>query len=458
MKGFMKTLFELKKPMLGIFCLFQVVFFAFPNFAKAQGVSYDSLRIVVGTNNTNLSTLTMNTNQDTTLKVIGLRSDTASWEPVNATWQISTGLQFPANQAPPGSADHWSFSPNAPGTGRIRVTLGNDAVTKPDTVLVIFTPGPPTGIQITTAISPDSIIAGDTIVAMIINMVNKDGLVPGTWCDSTTYQNALGGLVGHDPIVIADTTTTMGKAQHECFSNGVDTVRFVLYKAPYSMDSLDKITIAMGSLVAVSDPFRVHPGNLSRIAIEDFQGQNLDTVFMNYPTGSKLMIASGYDTFGNKIGPLQTTTWTTDGTLHAVTSGGNASRIYYEASQSVNDEAGHIIATAVDGAGSKITDSVYVNIKGPASIFPHPQRPTAPTLSLIFRNSQSFVFPLSQSLLRSDFSLSLYDLSGRVVCRIKNLDITKPIVLNSSIHPGVCCMRLCAEGKTIMQRRLLIAR
>jgi hypothetical protein len=84
--------------------------------------------------------------------------------------------------------------------------------------------------------------------------------------------------------------------------------------------------------------------------------------------------------------------------------------------------------------------------------------PNINTITVLYRNSQSFIFPLSQSLLRSNLSLSLYDLSGRTICRIKSLDIAKPIALNSFVRPGVCCMRLSADGKTIVLRRLLIAR
>jgi hypothetical protein len=99
---------------------------------------------------------------------------------------------------------------------------------------------------------------------------------------------------------------------------------------------------------------------------------------------------------------------------------------------------------------------------GPPSSIKRPnpavQRPLAPKLSLIFRNSQSFVFPLSQSIMHINLSLALYDLSGRAIFRINCFDITKPVLLNSSVNPGVCCMRLCADGKTILQRRLVIAR
>jgi fibro-slime domain-containing protein len=110
---------------------------------------YLKLRIVVRSDTTRLGTLTMATNDDTTLKAIGLRSDNTTWEPVtNAKWEISSGLSVPTNQAPPGSASYWTFLPNAPGAGWICVTLGNDAVTLPDTVQAIFMVGIPGQVQL----------------------------------------------------------------------------------------------------------------------------------------------------------------------------------------------------------------------------------------------------------------------------------------------------------------------
>ena len=328
-------------------------------------LKYDYLRLLVVANvkdTVHLGSLTMNTNQDTTLLVVGQRSDDSTWEPVtNAKWEISAGLLVPVNQAPPGSAGSWTFSPSAPGTGIIRVTQGNAT---PDTVHATFTVGPPTNIQVQIITPPDKLIAGDTIVS-IVKITNKDGLVPGQYCATAEYQNALGGLPGHNPVVITnDTSSTMGQSIKECFNNGVDTVKYILYKAPFGTDSLEKIAVSMGVLNAVTDPFLLHPGDLSRIAIEDFAGKSLDSVTLIYPTDSKLMIAMGYDKFGNKIGPLQDATWATDGTLHSIDRP-VGSRIFYQSAQVVHDESGNITATALNLKETKITGIVHVTIEGP---------------------------------------------------------------------------------------------
>lgn len=328
---------------------------------------YIQLMIVVGNSNISIDKLYMTTNDDTTLKVIGLRSDTAAWEPVNAKWEISTGIYVPSNEAPPGSANKWSFSPSAPGTGWIRVTLGNDAQTLPDTVQAVFAAGPPTGVTIDIITPPAQRIAGDTIVA-VVKVTNKDGLIPDT-CYATSYQNALGGGGGRpDPVVIADQVEKMGQTASECFKGGVDTVKFVLYKAPYNKDSLEKITVTLNSLVGVTDPFNVLPGDLNKIVIEDAGGKALDTVKLQYPNDNKSMYAVGYDKYGNKIGRIGTSTWDKDGNLHPIDFGNNVASIYYKSGDAIKNEAGNIIVSATNAAGTKVADSVYVIISKPISI------------------------------------------------------------------------------------------
>ena len=324
---------------------------------------YLALRIV-NPQGVPISGLTMNTNQDTTLYVQGQRSTDGVWEQASAAvWQSSSGLNIVP--VAPGNAASWTFSPVTPGSGAIRVTsLNNDTVTtKPGFINVTFTVGPPTGVQIQILTPPDSLIAGDTIVS-VVKISNKDGLVPGNYCDSAAYVNALGGLPGHSPVVIADTTVTLGQSMKECFNNGVDTVKYVLYRAPSGTDTLDHITVTLGGISATTEPFLIHPGNLARIAIQDFTGKNLDSVSLTYPTGSQLFLAVGYDAYGNIRGP-ENSNWTTDSTLHPITNGTDVSRVFYQATQSKYDEAGHIVATVKGANNALITDSVYASIAGP---------------------------------------------------------------------------------------------
>jgi hypothetical protein len=333
---------------------------------------YKQLRIV-SDDTTRLATLTMSTNDDTTLYVIGLRSDTAKWEPVSVQWDTSASVH--AAPSAPERAISWSFSPVTPGNGWIRVTLGNDATTKPDTVLVTFTRGTPTSIAINLITPAAQLIAGDTVVA-VVSIQNKDGLVPGTYCDTTSYQEMLGngGNGRPDPIVIVNDSTSKLKqapasstTTHECFQNGLDTVKYVFYYAPVDkQDSAQKIFVNLNNLYASTASFNILPGALKSVAIQTLNGKNLDTttVHLDYPGGAQVLVAVGFDAFGNKVTLDNGAVWTQTNTLHAIDKPTNVVRIYYDASDVKRDEQGYIRATVIDVNGKKVQDSVYVTITG----------------------------------------------------------------------------------------------
>jgi hypothetical protein len=323
---------------------------------------YVALRIV-DVNGNPISSLTMNTNQDQTLRVQGQRSTDSLWEEVYAKWENSPNLSIVP--VAPANANIWTFSPDTPGVGIIRVTLGDTTVTKPGFINANFTVGPPVTIETEILTPPADRIAGGTIIA-VTRIRNKDGLVPGTWCDSTTYQNALGSGGGGRPKPTVD-SVNMGTSMYECFQGGIDTVKYVLYYAPVSPDSLEKVMVTMrGGLNASSEPFRVYPGALARISLEDFNGKNLDSIYLVSPTGSKLIIAAGYDAYGNYRGP-ENSNWTADGTLHAIDKPTGVPRVFYETGQVKYDEDGHIRASAIGAGGVVVSDSARVVITGRAA-------------------------------------------------------------------------------------------
>ncbi|MCX7727749.1 MAG: hypothetical protein N2053_12985, partial [Chitinispirillaceae bacterium] len=139
---------------------------------------FTRLRIVVG-NDTNAQSLTMTTNDDTTLKVQGLRSDSLIWVDIEAHWENSSNLKIVPNA--PGWSHTWRFSPADTGKGWIRVTLDDDENTIPDTLPVTFLPGPPTSVVVSILTPPDKRIAGEPIT-LLVTLYNKDGVVPGTYC------------------------------------------------------------------------------------------------------------------------------------------------------------------------------------------------------------------------------------------------------------------------------------
>jgi fibro-slime domain-containing protein len=324
---------------------------------------YTALRIV-DVNGTPITSLRINTNQDATLRVQGLRNTDSMWVDLTAAnWQSSPGLSLVPSTY---TASPWTISPTKPGSGTIRVTLGDTMVTKPAAIPVIFDVGPPVIMDIKILTPPELRRAGDTITA-VVSIRNKDGLVPAEWCDSTAYHNVLPDTP-HVPIVIGDTTVTMGRNMYECFHDGLDTVKYVLYYAPYNPAPKDseqiwgELKMPKDTLRAFSGNFILHPGALDRIALEDDKGKHLDTIALNqYPSQALVITAMGYDAYGNKRGP-EPSNWSKTGQIPAITQPNNAASIYYKSDSPKNEETGTIKAAA--GPNGVVTDSVYVVIAG----------------------------------------------------------------------------------------------
>jgi fibro-slime domain-containing protein len=321
---------------------------------------YTALRIVNAAG-TAITNLTMNTNQDTTVQVQGLRSDGGGWEQVYGVWTATSGLSTVPGA--PSNAATWSFSPDKPGTGTISVTLGDTTKTTPAHIPANFTVGPPILVETQILTPANLLIAGDTIVA-VTRIKNKDGLVPGVYCDpAVVYKNALVSPTGTRPNPTVD-STTMGTTMDECFQNGIDTVKYVLYYAPADKDSMEKVMVTLEGLSASSDPFVLNPGALARISLEDFNGNHIDSIHLNYPTDSKLILAVGYDKYGNLRGP-ENSNWGVSGNLHSVDNSTNVPRVYYTSDPAKGDESGYIHASAIGIGGATVSDSTPVTITGP---------------------------------------------------------------------------------------------
>jgi fibro-slime domain-containing protein len=338
---------------------------------------YEKLRIVVG-DSVDIGTLNMSTNDDTTLKVMGLRSDTKKWEYTSARWETS-GQLFMAPTAPE-IAQGWTFYPLLAGSGILRVTTGKDSMTVPDTLQAAFVTGPPLSVQIDLITPPEKRIAGDTMLA-VVRIKNRPGLMPGRYCfplgstqGAAVYQTLLGsGTKPPSVIIIDDVSGPLNNfpkdsiKNDECFEGGLDTVKIVLYNAPFTKDSMQQIFATMGALKTATDPFSLLPAGLNSIALHDYSGRMLpDTVQIRSPSGYQGVMAIGFDRFGNKRG-VEPGNWLTTGTLHEIANRAKVSRIYYESANVKDNEEGLIIVVAVDTVGGIRRDSVYVRIKGPTA-------------------------------------------------------------------------------------------
>ncbi|MFP4242069.1 MAG: fibro-slime domain-containing protein [Chitinispirillaceae bacterium] len=337
---------------------------------------YTELQIVVKPGDKEIDELNMNTNQDTTLYVIGRRSDDSTWEAVSsATWERSDGLRGALPNPAVNSGD-WPFSPVDTGSGWIRVTLGNDSLTTPDQIQVIFTPGPAQRAEID--IITENPKAGDTIKA-VVRIYNRNGLVQGkTFYDlNAFYRDTLskGNTLCPDPRIITDSSGTplsdevLGYASEDPidfngvkqqFRGGIDTISLMLYHAP--ADSLHQIAADLDGIKAVSDPFRLNPASLDTIILVDHNDDPVgDTIVLDHSLDEKVTLtAEGYDEFGNNIGPTMSN-WSKDGGLQELRVD-EASSILFEARDADDNCQGTITAEAKDSPNPMA--GVYIKIVG----------------------------------------------------------------------------------------------
>ncbi len=331
---------------------------------------YTQLRIVVG-NDPSAESLTMTTNDDTTLQVQGLRSDSLIWVDVEAHWENSSNLTIIPGA--PGWNHTWDFSPADTGNGWIRVTLDDDDQTIPDTLPVTFLPGPPTKVTVKIVTPPDKRIAGEPIV-VALEITNENGLVPGEYCFSKDdgsviiYTDTLGDGGRPRPFILigTDTLWLTEKGDEQCFNGGRDTVTTTLFYVPDDPDdSLHRISVQLGGLTARTTPFILLPGELDSLALEYQSGKPVgDTITLRYPTGNVTMFSVGYDKYGNRIGRIQSD-WSADSTLHDIDQPNRTERIVYIAANVDDNEAGTITAVPSDTAYDDISAKVFVKVVGP---------------------------------------------------------------------------------------------
>ncbi|NLG16380.1 MAG: fibro-slime domain-containing protein [Fibrobacter sp.] len=330
---------------------------------KLLGYHYTDLRILSG--KTPIESLVMNTNQDTTIRVQGFRSDTTVWEDFTAgRWANSSSLKM--EPSAPGSDRLWSFSPTDTGTGIIWVSDPQGVATA-DTIDVRFTPGPLTRVVVEVLTPPEQRIAGEPI-SIVVKIYNEDGLVPGDTCfyagtgEGVRYSDTLG--TGGRPrpfVMIAGDTIWLSRSGDQCFSGGLDTVPTTLFYVPSDPDSLHQISVNIGGFNAKTDPFWLFPGALDSLALQYPDGTPVgDSVVLRFPTGGAMIYAYGYDRYGNKRGP-EKSNWDTDSTLHDIQQGTNQERIWYDASGVKDNEYGKITAAANDS----VKASTFVKIIGP---------------------------------------------------------------------------------------------
>jgi hypothetical protein len=323
-----------------------------------------------------LQLLTISTNDDTSLITRGLRSDTTLWKDVPSDWYVSETIDlFPK---PLSGSIMYSFSPVKPGQGAIIAHLaGTEELF--DTILVNFTRGKPIRSELIVITPHEKLIAGDSLNA-IVKIYNKDGLVPGNYCFPSeigtpiTYGDVLGyGTSSSKPVIISSEGSSlinfvplMESGLSQCFTEGIDTVHFMLYNAPFSKDSLHRLVVGFDSVMSFSSTFRLKPAALHSLKLAHTLSCCPDSITLRHLGDQVLIYSVGYDNYGNMRGsePCQ---WSVNGTLHALKDSSNISRILYDSDPKVvvDDENGLLLAHSSNN--QIITDSLIISILGPRS-------------------------------------------------------------------------------------------
>jgi hypothetical protein len=247
------------------FCLFSlIIILCGITFTFSQdSLHYTRLRIVNSNNDTSLSVITMNTNQETTLIVQGKRSDNREWEFVVAKWEVlDSMLMGTLVPFPPDAACMWSFSGLTYASGRLRVTFSNDSITEPDTIRIEIQPGcGPIGGKFTFLTPLSHVETGDTNTAIV--WIGTPGALNGWpycivpyWCfpDSSNVNIFYFDTLAPDSSQASFVITGEGIARvgqynsthfpvKECFTNQIDTVKFV-----FNYAGMHKLFIGFSSI------------------------------------------------------------------------------------------------------------------------------------------------------------------------------------------------------------------
>lgn len=330
---------------------------------------------IVNSGNEDVTKLSCTTNDDTTIIMQGLRSDTALWRNVDGNWTASMSLQL--TPEPPTSEAIYDFSPVKAADGWIAAVLPSDSLT--DTLTVSFTRGKPLRVTVELLTPSGQRIAGDTLEAMV-TIYSRHGPVEGTWCfsdDSSSgpvyYIDSLGnGERSFDPeVIIGNKSAPVVTPEHpgdgstQCFHEGTDTVKLLLYYVPDDRDSLHRIRFLAGDLTAATDPFRLLPGALASVTITHNKPRNgSDTLYLQAPEETALLTAIGRDRFENSLGEIRSH-WRRDGSLPLPPVVGAASRVLYTTRGVDEYLRGTVYAQAEDD--STLMGSLPVSILRPAA-------------------------------------------------------------------------------------------
>lgn len=291
--------------------------------------------------------------------------------------------------------------------------------------------------QVDIAILSKQFVAGDTILAAI-RISDNNGLIQGNYCASNViYQDILNSLPSQArPSIIVDGQTyTVNKRPdtsiivNQCFLNGIDTVKIVLFNAPNSNDSLHQLFISMGQIKDSTPLFKLLPTNLYKIKIRGFGGEIAPDTVSLVPSVAQIAVSAiGYDSYDNRIG-LVSANWSTTGSLPQLKKD-SAQLIIVFFGDAQTPAEGYLLARSV--LDSSVSDSVWIILNSPAGVRNKSFYPkNSPSIRLSFHDDFLHIDILD--ILPPIFKISLYDLSGKslysaiILQRHIDIKLTSPI-------------------------------
>lgn len=259
-------------------------------------------------------------------------NDPSSWVKLNVKWDLSSPLDSGISPIEPGFSDKWTFNPKKPGKGTLELVNPEDDRTEKLVIPVTVILSPVSEVLIELLTPQSELIAGRTLKALV-TIKNSDGLIPGEYCfgdensnnSRAIYQDLLpkGGDKHPDPTMTVDDVTKILNTENgntykhnQCFMDGIDTVEFVLYYAPYPDDSLHQISVILNGIRASTKKFKLLADELEALVLtHDIQGKSpiTDTIRLSHGS-SKVVYSHGYDQYGNYRGPEESV-WNTNGDL-----------------------------------------------------------------------------------------------------------------------------------------------
>jgi len=437
--------------------------------ARLLNYYYEDIQIVVQCAQTNIGVkdycsppngIIMDTNEEEKIFVIGKCSGTTNcdgkgtsgWELVSGDWDRDNGLTNALTTLPSGT-NNWTLTPSSTGEGEVTVTRpGPNGTTLADAIHVKITAGLPTRAEIKIITPPEQRIAGQPIKFEITyfntTVEMKD------WNHSWTNNGAniadllVGlGLTNVNPTIVSDkngkqelfyrgnlgTGKVNAKLSHDLV-NGKDIVTITIYNAtdnPHQIKYME--TVEGTKQEAVSEPFRVLPGDPAKVQIVGPDGNPIDNLVVHFKDPDRIYRVVAVDEWGNKVDDYPSD-WRADKPVDVNIP--NRPIIVYSPGNATENSCGWLVVTGT--ANTSLKDSVYIcmtNVSIVSSDFIIPTvRPTNEITSIASVKSLSAEFTAGPNPAGKSFGgavnffrtgaaiksakLHIYDASGNVVCKV----------------------------------------